>query len=126
MTEKAQQHIGQAHIIGSPPPETWQDYARDCESVFGGGYQTEGERRIFHHGIQTAFNVIEDDLPRLALCRDCGQMEVLVEAVREASGLLSLLEPQAQETIGWTNFLLLKQKVEAALAAHEARGEPPR
>lgn len=56
----------QATIIGRPAPTTWQELARDCKDTFGGGYRTAEERRIFHHGIQTAFNLIEAEFPSLA------------------------------------------------------------
>ena len=62
-------HISQATIIGQRPPTTWQEYARDCRCVFGGGYRTAQEREIFHHGIQTAFNAVEADMPPFALCK---------------------------------------------------------
>jgi len=64
MSEKKQ--MSQATIIGRPPPETWQELARDCIGAFGGGHQTSEARRIFHHGIQTVFNLLEGEFPSLA------------------------------------------------------------
>jgi len=62
----AKKQMSQATIIGRPPPETWQELARDCIGAFGGGHQTSEARRIFHHGIQTVFNLLEGEFPSLA------------------------------------------------------------
>jgi len=64
--EPGGRHISQATIIGQPPPETWAELSRDCQIVFGGGYKTNDARLIFHHGIRTAFNLIEGEMPPLA------------------------------------------------------------
>ena len=57
---------GQATIIGKAKPRTWQELSQDCQAVFGGGHHTDGGLEAFHHGIRTAFNVVEDVVPPLA------------------------------------------------------------
>jgi len=81
--------ISQATIIGQAPPQTWQELARDCKMTFGGGYLRAVDRAIFHHGIQTAFNLINGEFPPLA---DVRQMKTaLADLKTVAEGLAQRL-----------------------------------
>ena len=58
--------------------------------AFGGGYLTAVDRAIFHHGIQTAFNLINGEFPPLA---DVRQMKTaLADLKTVAEGLAEVAE----------------------------------
>ena len=53
----------QALIIGMPHPQTWPEYRAATLGTFGGGYHTSDELAIFHHGINTVFNLLDSEIP---------------------------------------------------------------
>ena len=61
--------MSQATIIGLPQPKSWEDFERGCRATFGGGYQTEAERDIFHHGMTTVFRLLEREFPPAEQCK---------------------------------------------------------
>lgn len=48
---------------------------------------------------------------------DACPVPLLVEAVKVADDILRDIEPQAKETIGWTNYAIYRERVDAALSA---------
>jgi len=64
----------QCQPLGSPRPETWDDYESQCIATYGGGYQTEEQHRIFHHGMSTIFAMLRREFKEANECRK-GQHE---------------------------------------------------
>lgn len=56
--------MSQCRVIGTPAPQTWDDYERGCLATYGGGYRTKEEIAIFHHGIATVFNLLRHEFPQ--------------------------------------------------------------
>lgn len=76
----------QVYAIGAPTPKTWDDYEHGCLMTFGGGYQTDEERSIFHHGITTVFNLLRAEFPPAEQIKFGAPESVnaeLLQAVRE-------------------------------------------
>lgn len=59
----------QCRIIGQAPPSSWDDYEACCIATFGGGYRTNEEREIFHHGMSTVFNLLRAEFPSAEQCK---------------------------------------------------------
>ena len=121
-------HISQATIIGQRPPTTWQEYARDCRCVFGGGYRTAQEREIFHHGIQTAFNAVEADMPPLALCKraDANQAKAtlcdeLAKALRDVVGRVKACAEGADQ---YAELIAVARQGDVVIAEYEKMNDP--
>ncbi len=55
--------LSQAQVIGMPRMKTWDDYRHGCLTSFGGGYKEQRELDIFHHGIETVFNLLQAEFP---------------------------------------------------------------
>ena len=72
--------MSQATILGKRPPKTWQDLSEDCCIVFGGGHRSDEKHlEIFRHGMRTAFNLLDGEMPTLAEVR---AIPALVKAVK--------------------------------------------
>ena len=53
----------QAQAINEPNYKTWGDYRKGCLMTFHGGYHNSEELRIFQHGMETVFNLLEAEFP---------------------------------------------------------------
>jgi hypothetical protein len=61
--------FSQVRGIGEAKPKTWDDLERMALATYGGGYRTDDERAIFHHGISTVFNMLRNEFPPLESIR---------------------------------------------------------
>jgi hypothetical protein len=43
---------------------TWDQQEQSALATYGGGYQTNEERKIFHHGISTVYNCLRAHMPQ--------------------------------------------------------------
>ena len=67
--------MSQAQVIGTPPMKTWDDYEQGCLATYGGGYRTQEEIEIFHHGISTVFNLLRNEFPPAEKCKKVDDYE---------------------------------------------------
>lgn len=66
--------LSQAQVIGRPKMKSWDDYEQGCLASFGGGYCKEEDRAIFHHGMETVFNLLRSEFPRAEACKASGDL----------------------------------------------------
>ena len=52
----------QCEAVGEARYKTWAEYRRGCLSTFGGG-RSGNELEAFKHGIDTVFNLLENEFP---------------------------------------------------------------
>ena len=53
----------QCQAINERDYKTWDEYRKGCLYTFRGGYHDVKELAIFHHGINTVFNLLENEFP---------------------------------------------------------------
>lgn len=73
----------QIQAIGVPPPKTWQDYRDGCLMTFHGGYHDDVKLDTFQHGMNTVFNLLENELPSLLPAAAPEQADGVTEAETE-------------------------------------------
>ena len=54
----------QCQAINEQDYKTWGEYRKGCLLTFHGGYQTPNELEAFQHGMNTIFNLLEDEFPQ--------------------------------------------------------------
>ena len=54
----------QCQAINEPNYKTWNEYRRGCLLTFAGGYHEPETLRIFQHGMNTVFNLLESEFPQ--------------------------------------------------------------
>lgn len=61
----------------------WDEFYENLVATFGGGYQSDDERRIFHHGIRTVCNVMAGGYPSPDECRRVNEYRAVATAALE-------------------------------------------
>ena len=54
----------QCQAINEANYKSWNEYRRGCLSTFAGGYYDAKELRIFQHGMNAVFNLLEKEFPQ--------------------------------------------------------------
>lgn len=72
----------QCQIIGTPAVKSWNDYENGCLATYGGGYRTEEELSIFHHGIVTVFNLLRAEFPPAEQCKTAKDLMAACQAFK--------------------------------------------
>ena len=125
--EEAKGHcIGESQCqpVGAPAPKTWDDYEAGCEATYGGGYRTNEEIEIFHHGMATIFNLLRGEFPSASKCKAVDDLIAACKAAlrlpdlsvyaEEASGSHHHSARKAKEYHDKMNAVL--EQIEAAIA----------
>ena len=71
--------MSQIDIIGLPKAKSWDEYEFGCLTTFGGGYRSNEEWEIFHHGIVTVFNLLRAEFPSPELCKSSPDLLAILE-----------------------------------------------
>lgn len=89
----------QCQVIGRGHIRTWTDYRQGCLSTYGGGHHTDGHLEAFQQGMQTIFNLLEEEFPPAERCFACvnalagasdaeiAQVPQLLKAAREYAAI---------------------------------------
>ncbi len=54
----------QSQAINQKEHKTWEDYRDGCLNTYRGGHDEDDGLSIFHHGINTVFNLLEKEFPQ--------------------------------------------------------------
>jgi hypothetical protein len=54
----------QCQAINESNYKTWEEYRMGCLSTFAGGHHNDGMLSAFQHGMNTVFNLLEQEFPQ--------------------------------------------------------------
>lgn len=61
--------MSQCQVLGEKPVKTWKDYRNGCLATYAGGHHGDGHLDAFRHGMETVFNLLEEEFPPAELCK---------------------------------------------------------
>lgn len=108
MTPETATHTPGSQCVppGCNAPQTWDGFRESCHATFNGGHDAGSNRKAFHHGMDTVFNLLEAEFPDPSTCKAApttlAQRDRLVTALRDLlnNNIVGVESAKAQQAAG--------------------------